>query len=85
MGDRDSIPGRGRDFFSSPPRPEWLWGPPSFLSNGYRPGREIAHLPPSRADVKNAWNYTSIPPYILMAWCLIKQRIHLHCAVLWHR
>jgi len=20
---------------SSPPRPDWLWGPPSVLSNGY--------------------------------------------------
>jgi len=25
-----------RDFFSSPPCPDWLWGPTSFLSNGYR-------------------------------------------------
>jgi hypothetical protein len=24
-----------RDFFSSPPPPDWLWGPPSFLSIGY--------------------------------------------------
>jgi len=23
------------EFFSSPPRPEWLWVPPSLLSNGY--------------------------------------------------
>jgi hypothetical protein len=23
-------------FFSSPPRPERLWGPPSLLSNGYQ-------------------------------------------------
>jgi hypothetical protein len=22
--------------FSSPPPPEWLWGPPSLLSNGYQ-------------------------------------------------
>jgi hypothetical protein len=27
---------RGWEFFSSEPRPEWLWGPPSLLSNGYR-------------------------------------------------
>jgi hypothetical protein len=31
-----SIPGRGREFFSSPPPPERLWIPSSLLSNGYR-------------------------------------------------
>jgi hypothetical protein len=29
------IPGRGREFFSSPPHPDQLWGPLSHLSNGY--------------------------------------------------
>jgi hypothetical protein len=38
-----------------------------------RPGREADHSPPSSADVKNAWNYTSTPPYAFMVWCLIKQ------------
>jgi hypothetical protein len=27
---------RGKRFFSSPQRPDLLWGPPSLLSNGYR-------------------------------------------------
>jgi len=36
LDDRGSIPGTGRDFLSSPPRPDWLWGSSSFLSNGYR-------------------------------------------------
>jgi hypothetical protein len=27
-----------------------------------RPGREADHPPPSNADVKNAWLYTSTPP-----------------------
>jgi hypothetical protein len=35
LDDRGSIPGGGWEFFSSPPRPERLWGPPSLLSNGY--------------------------------------------------
>jgi hypothetical protein len=26
----------GQEFFSSPRRPHWLWGPPNLLSNGYR-------------------------------------------------
>jgi len=27
---------RGWEFFSSPPRPDRLWGPPSLLYSGYR-------------------------------------------------
>jgi hypothetical protein len=30
--------------------------------------------PPSSAEVKNAWSYTSIPQYVFMAWCLVKHR-----------
>jgi hypothetical protein len=29
-------PGMGWEIFSSPPRPERLWDPPSLLSNGYK-------------------------------------------------
>jgi hypothetical protein len=32
----DSSPDRGLVFFSSSPRPDKLWGPPSVLSNGYK-------------------------------------------------
>jgi len=53
-------------FVSSPPRPNRLWGPPNLLSNEYqgvkRPGGEDDHLPPSSAEVTNAWTYQSIPP-----------------------
>jgi hypothetical protein len=37
LGDRgfESRQGLGI-FFSSPPRPEQLWGPPSLLTNGYQ-------------------------------------------------
>jgi hypothetical protein len=31
-----SSPGRGWEFFSSPPRPDRLWGPPTLLSSGYQ-------------------------------------------------
>jgi hypothetical protein len=39
-----------------------------------RPGREADHSPPSSAEVKNAWSYTSIPQYVFMAWCSVKHR-----------
>jgi len=84
--DRDSIPYGGSDgilFFSSPPLPDLLWGPPSLVSNGHRrffpPGversfREADHSPPSYCEGNNAWNYTSNPP------------IRLHVVVIsWHK
>jgi hypothetical protein len=37
-----------------------------------RPWREADHSPPSNAEVKNAWSYTSTPQYVFMAWCLVK-------------
>jgi hypothetical protein len=44
----------------------------AFSSEVKRPGCEADHPPPSSAEVKNAWHYTSTPTYVLMAWCLIK-------------
>jgi hypothetical protein len=36
-GSRFRFPaGGGWEFFSPPPRPERLWGPPNLLSNGYQ-------------------------------------------------
>jgi hypothetical protein len=61
----------GLRIFSSPRRPDRLWGPPSLLSHGYRgvkrPGREADHPPPTAAEVKKTWIYTSTPPYNFMA------------------
>jgi hypothetical protein len=39
-----------------------------------RPGREAEHLPPSGAEVKNAWSYTSTSLYAYVAWWLVKHR-----------
>jgi hypothetical protein len=38
LEDRVSILGEGNNgiFFSSPPRPDRNWGPPSLLTNGYQ-------------------------------------------------
>jgi hypothetical protein len=74
---------RGKGFFSSPQRPDWLLGPPSLISNGYGflyagvkwLGREADHsrqLLMPRLILPGS--STPIPPHVLMAWCLIKQR-----------
>jgi hypothetical protein len=38
------------------------------------PGREADHSPPTIAEIKKMWIYTSTPPYAFMASCLIKHR-----------
>jgi hypothetical protein len=57
--------------FYSPRRPDRLGGPPNLLgalSQGLkRPGREADRSPPSSAEVKKMWIYTSTPPYAFMA------------------
>jgi hypothetical protein len=61
----------GSRIFSSPRRPDRLWGPPNLLSNGYRgalspgvkrPGRYADHSPPANAEVKKMLIYTFSPP-----------------------
>jgi hypothetical protein len=68
VGDRVPV---GSRIFSSPRRPDRLWVPPSILSNGYRgvkrPVREADHSPPTTAEVKKIWIYTSILSYAFMA------------------
>jgi hypothetical protein len=61
--------------FSSPRRSDGFWGPPSLVSYRYRgllpgvkrPGREDNHSPPTSAEVKKMWIYTSTPPHAFMA------------------
>jgi hypothetical protein len=38
-------------------------------------GHEADLSPPSVTEVKNTWSYTFIPPYVFMAWHLIKHRM----------
>jgi hypothetical protein len=47
-----------------------------------RPGREADHSPPSSGKIKNVWSYTSTPPYVFIAWCLINQRIRVQGVLL---
>jgi len=47
---------------------QWVSG---FLSPGLkRPRRKADHSPPSGAEIKNAWRYTSTAQYVFMAWYL---------------
>jgi hypothetical protein len=66
----------GSRICSSPRRQDRLWDPPNLLSNGYRRalssgvkrlGRETDHSPPTSAEAKKIWIYTSIFPYTFMA------------------
>jgi hypothetical protein len=54
--------GRVWEFFSSPPRPDRIQTHPVGIRGVKRPGREADHTPPSSAEVKNVWSYTSTPP-----------------------
>jgi hypothetical protein len=41
---------------------------PGALSPGVkRPGREVDHSPPTSAELKKMWIYTTTPPYVFMA------------------
>jgi hypothetical protein len=65
----ESRQGLGIFLFASASRPalgptqppiQWISGALSLVIK--RPGREADHSPPSSAEVKNAWGYTSTPP-----------------------
>jgi len=57
-----------------PTQPPIQWVRGALFLGVKRPGREADHSPPSSAEVKNAWSYTSTPQYVFMAWYLVKQR-----------
>jgi hypothetical protein len=42
-----------------------------------RPGRESDHSLQSSAEVKNAWSYTSTPPYVFLVWDFVKHSNNL--------
>jgi hypothetical protein len=76
---------KGWEFFSPPVQTSFgsirplTKGVPGALSLGVkRPGREADHSPPSNAEFKNVWNYTSTPQYAFMARCSIKAQGQLY-------
>jgi len=50
-----------------------------------RPRREDGHSPPSSSEVRNAWSYTCITPYVFMVWRFVKHRVRLHVLTVKHR
>jgi len=44
-----------------------------------RPGHEADLSHPSGTEVKNTWNYTFTPPYVFVAWYLLKPRDKFTC------
>jgi hypothetical protein len=50
-----------------PTQPHIQWVPEAFSSGVKRHGREADHSPPTSAEVKKMWIYTSTPPYAFMA------------------
>jgi hypothetical protein len=57
-----------------PTQPPTQWVSGALSLEVKRPGPKTDHSPPSSAEVKNAWSYTSAPPHVFMAWCLVKHR-----------
>jgi hypothetical protein len=49
-----------------PTQPPIQWVPWALSLGVKRLGREADNLPPSSAEVKNAWSYTSTLPYVFM-------------------
>jgi hypothetical protein len=50
-----------------PTQPPIQWVRESLSPGVKRPGREADHSPPTSAEVKKTWVYTSTPPYVFMA------------------
>jgi hypothetical protein len=65
----------GSRIITSPRRPNGFGVHPTSYPKGTgssfpgvkRPGREVNHSPPTSAEVKKMWIYTSTPPYAFMA------------------
>jgi hypothetical protein len=53
------------------PPVQWVLGAPSSSVNRQAP--EANHSPPTSAEVKKTWIYTSTPPYVLMAQWLVSE------------
>jgi hypothetical protein len=75
LEDRDSIPGRGKTS-SSPQRPDWLWGPPTLLCNGYWGLKAVGTWTWPFFSIWGRQRMVELYLYspVFMTWCLIKDR-----------
>jgi hypothetical protein len=69
LGSRVRLPAGAGNFFTTasttalePTQPPIQWVPEALSLGVKRPGREADHSPPSSAEVKNVWRYTSTSP-----------------------
>jgi hypothetical protein len=84
-----SSPGRGLELFTTasgpalgPTQPPIQRVREALYRGVKRPGSETDHSPPSSAEIKNAWSYTSTPQYTFMAWCSFKAQGQLYLYLL---
>jgi hypothetical protein len=68
-----------------PTQPPIQWVSETLSLGIKQPGQEANHSPPSSAEVKNAWSYTSTPQYVFIAWCLVKHRDNFTFYLYLHR
>lgn len=61
-----------------PPQTPVQWVLRALFPGVKRPGHEPDCLPPSSIEVRKVWSSNSIPPYIVIVWCLIK---HSDCNI----
>jgi hypothetical protein len=70
LDERGSIPDRGNEIFSLlhgvQTGSETIQAPVQWVLEVEQPRRETDHSPPSSAENKNAWSYSSTPPYVFM-------------------
>jgi hypothetical protein len=67
-----------------PTQPPIQWVPWTLCLGVKQPGHEADQSPPSSAEVKGTWSYTSTPPYVFMACCLDKDRDNSNLLTPWN-
>jgi hypothetical protein len=65
-------------------QPPIQWVPGSVYPGVKQPRREADHSPPTSAEIKKTWVYTSTPPQVFMAQCLISYvQVQIYVTLQW--